>query len=64
MDSNRVLVVDAGKVVEFAHPYELLSRPGSYLRALVNQTGISTAGQLIRMAEQNYLETKKRQESL
>lgn len=53
MDSDRVLVMDAGRMVEFAHPHDLLQRNG-FLRRLVDQTGAVTSSYLMSMAEQNY----------
>lgn len=60
MDSDRVLVMDAGKAVEFGHPHELLKQPKGFLRKLVNQTGESTAAQLAGIAERNF---KRRREA-
>ena len=37
MDSDRILVLDGGKLAEFAPPEELLSRPNSLFRALVRE---------------------------
>ncbi|XP_068155675.1 ATP-binding cassette sub-family C member 4 [Drosophila tropicalis] len=54
MDSDRVLVMDAGEAREFDHPYELLQRPGGYLRQLVDNTGGATAYALQQAAEQSY----------
>ncbi|KAJ6637207.1 putative multidrug resistance-associated protein lethal [Pseudolycoriella hygida] len=54
MDSDRVLVMDAGKVVEYAHPFDLLKSSNGYLRKLVDQTGNATALHLMQMAEQSY----------
>ena len=54
MDSDKVLVMDAGRIVEFAHPFELLKCPGGYFRKLVEQTGNATANNLMQIAEQNY----------
>lgn len=51
MDSDRVLVMDAGTAVEFAHPHDLLQRPGGHLRKLVNKTGTATATLLMKIAE-------------
>lgn len=51
MDSDRVLVVDAGRAVEFDHPFELLSKPDGQLSQLVAQTGDETAKVLRTMAE-------------
>lgn len=33
------MVLDAGRIVEFDRPRELLSREGGYLRALVDESG-------------------------
>ncbi|XP_053685732.1 ATP-binding cassette sub-family C member 4 [Sabethes cyaneus] len=54
MDSDRVLVMDAGRVVEFGHPYKLLHGGGGYLRRLVEQTGVATAASLMRIADENH----------
>ncbi|XP_050086989.1 ATP-binding cassette sub-family C member 4-like isoform X2 [Anopheles aquasalis] len=53
MDSDRVLVMDAGRVAEFAHPHELLQRDGA-LKRLVAQTEPSTAETLARIAQDSY----------
>ncbi|XP_035782499.1 ABC transporter C family member 3-like [Anopheles albimanus] len=37
MDSDRVLVMDAGRMVEFDSPQQLLQRPGGYFRKLVEE---------------------------
>lgn len=39
IDSDRILVLDAGRVAEFASPHELLNRPGSIFGDLCRQTG-------------------------
>lgn len=54
MDSDRVLVMDAGEARELGHPYELLQRPDGYLRQLVDHTGAATAYALQQAAEQSY----------
>ncbi|KAH8232502.1 hypothetical protein KR032_008347 [Drosophila birchii] len=54
MDSDRVLVMDAGEARELGHPYELLQRSGGYLRQLVDNTGAATAFALQQAAEQSY----------
>ncbi|ETN58308.1 multidrug resistance protein 2 [Anopheles darlingi] len=53
MDSDRVLVMDAGRVAEFSHPHELLQRDG-VLKRLVEQTEPSTAETLARIAHDSY----------
>uniref|UniRef100_T1H0D2 ABC transporter domain-containing protein n=1 Tax=Megaselia scalaris TaxID=36166 RepID=T1H0D2_MEGSC len=40
MDSDKVLVMDAGEVVEFDSPLELLKNEKGVFRKLVEQSGI------------------------
>ena len=40
IDSNRVMVMDAGQLVEFDHPANLLQRPESIFYDLVKETGM------------------------
>lgn len=54
MDSDRVLVMDAGRVAEFGHPHELLQQADGFLRKLVNQTGKEASTQLASVAATNY----------
>ncbi|KAM8705279.1 hypothetical protein ACLKA7_009701 [Drosophila subpalustris] len=54
MDSDRVLVMDAGEARELGHAYELLQRPDGYLRQLVDHTGSATAFSLQQLAEESY----------
>ena len=51
MDSNRILVLDDGKVMEFDSPGKLLENSDGYLFQLVNQTGHSTKKKLMQMAK-------------
>ncbi|XP_048505790.1 probable multidrug resistance-associated protein lethal(2)03659 [Athalia rosae] len=55
MDSDRVLVMDAGTVLEFDHPHLLLQNPSSQFADMINQTGRSMAETLKEIAKQNYL---------
>nr|CAD7462471.1 unnamed protein product [Timema tahoe] len=69
MDSDKVLVMDAGTMVEFGHPYELLQNQGGYFYSMVQETGKSTAEQLYQIAQQAYAQdvsiedSDKKQES-
>ncbi|XP_061390091.1 ATP-binding cassette sub-family C member 4 [Musca vetustissima] len=54
MDCDRILVMDAGQAVELGHPFELLQKPGGFLRNLVDHTGLATASALLQAAEENY----------
>lgn len=50
----QVLVLDGGRVAEFAHPHTLLSDPGSQFSSLVDEMGPETAAALRRAAEEAY----------
>nr|CAD7590285.1 unnamed protein product [Timema genevievae] len=54
MDSDRVLVMDAGTMVEFGHPYLLLQNSEGYFYKMVEETGSSMAEQLHQIAKQAY----------
>ncbi|XP_015517778.1 probable multidrug resistance-associated protein lethal(2)03659 isoform X1 [Neodiprion pinetum] len=54
MDSSKVLVMDAGTMVEFDHPHLLLQNRQGYLYDMVQQTGHSMAENLTKIAEKNY----------
>lgn len=54
MDSDRILVMDAGRCVEFAHPHELLQKeeePRIFYNML-KETGTATFDYLKKLAEQ------------
>lgn len=46
MESDRVLVLDRGRFVEFDSPHALLQRRDSLFSALVDETGSTNAMQL------------------
>ncbi|CAG8715130.1 13507_t:CDS:2, partial [Dentiscutata heterogama] len=52
IDYDKVLVMDAGKVVEFDSPYILLQSPGSTFRAMCESSG--EFNELIELAKQKY----------
>lgn len=54
MDSDRVLVMEAGEIVEFDHAHNLLKLADGYLRKLVDETGFSTASHLLQLASKSY----------
>jgi ATP-binding cassette subfamily C (CFTR/MRP) protein 4 len=54
MDSDKVLVMDAGKMVEFDHPYNLLKNKDGFLYKMVDQTGKATADLLHSVAAESY----------
>ncbi|XP_047534615.1 uncharacterized protein LOC125069235 [Vanessa atalanta] len=54
MDSDRVLVMDKGRVAEFDHPYILLSNPNSLLNYMVKETGEGMSNVLYETAKAKY----------
>ncbi|CAH1098763.1 unnamed protein product [Psylliodes chrysocephalus] len=59
MDNDRVLVMDAGQVMEFDHPYYLLQNSESFLSKMVNETGPEMAYKLKQIAKNSYLYKNK-----
>ncbi|XP_047106247.1 probable multidrug resistance-associated protein lethal(2)03659 [Schistocerca piceifrons] len=56
MDSDKVLVMDAGTMMEYDHPHILLKNPNGFLTKLVEETGQAMAEQLRNVAKQSYEE--------
>ncbi|XP_026465652.1 probable multidrug resistance-associated protein lethal(2)03659 [Ctenocephalides felis] len=54
MDSDKVLVMDAGCVVDFGHAYDLLTKGSEIFKNLVDQTGSSTAQMLTDIARADF----------
>lgn len=54
MDSDRVLVLDAGRVVEFDEPHSLLQNENSVFSSMVKMTGKGMAQNLKEMAKLAY----------
>jgi len=52
MDSDKILVIDAGTVVEFDHPYNLLKNKDGFFYKMVAQTGQNNAQSLLSLAYQ------------
>nr|XP_023022905.1 probable multidrug resistance-associated protein lethal(2)03659 [Leptinotarsa decemlineata] len=59
MDSNKVLVMSSGEIVEFAHPHKLLQKPDGYFAKMVRQTGTSMDESLRRIAKEHYKQTAR-----
>ena len=52
MDSDKVLVMDAGRAVEFGSPFELLTQSKTHVfYSMVKQTGNSTFESLLKVAQ-------------
>ncbi|XP_075236316.1 ATP-binding cassette sub-family C member 4-like isoform X2 [Lycorma delicatula] len=56
MDSDKVLVMEAGEAVEFDHPHTLLQNENGYFFKLVQETGPAMSKQLTEMAKRSYLQ--------
>ncbi|XP_044316419.1 probable multidrug resistance-associated protein lethal(2)03659 [Drosophila rhopaloa] len=55
MDSDKVLVMDAGRAVEFGSPYELLTAADSKVfHGMVKQTGHATYEDLLKVAQKAF----------
>lgn len=54
MDSDRVLVMDAGQAVEFDHAHCLLQNEEGFLTKLVNESGPTNARYLREIAQKSY----------
>lgn len=52
MDSDKILVIDSGAVVEFDHPYNLLKNKDGFLYKMVAQTGQNNAQYLHSLASE------------
>ncbi|XP_066255316.1 probable multidrug resistance-associated protein lethal(2)03659 isoform X2 [Euwallacea similis] len=57
IDCDKVLVMDAGRSVEFEHPFELLGKKGVF-HELVKQTGKANADNLVAIALKSFQERK------
>ncbi|CAI6364367.1 unnamed protein product [Macrosiphum euphorbiae] len=60
MDSDKVLVMDKGKMVEFDHPHNLLQNKEGVFYKMVEQTGSATSDFLHGIAEESYHELSLR----
>ncbi|XP_028160238.1 probable multidrug resistance-associated protein lethal(2)03659 [Ostrinia furnacalis] len=57
MESDRVLVMSFGRVLEFEHPYILLSDPNSHFSSMVKETGEKNAALLFQVAKDAYFQS-------
>lgn len=54
MDSDKVLVMNFGSMVEFDHPHKLLQIPEGYFYSMVQETGPSMSMKLKEIAMETY----------
>ncbi|XP_043529381.1 ATP-binding cassette sub-family C member 4-like [Frieseomelitta varia] len=55
MDSDKVLVMDKGRMTEFDHPHILLQNSYSQFKSLVKETDRAIYDQLVKIARQSYI---------
>ncbi|KAF5304472.1 hypothetical protein FQA39_LY09668 [Lamprigera yunnana] len=60
MDSDKVLVMDAGEAVEIGHPFELLQNPDGYFSKMLKEAGVGMENKLRKVAEDAYKEQMAR----
>ena len=59
MDSDRIMVMDAGRIAEFDEGHRLLQQENGIFRSIVEQTGPATSTLLKNMALQTYLQKRR-----
>ncbi|KAJ8980285.1 hypothetical protein NQ317_005204 [Molorchus minor] len=64
MDSDKVLVMDAGRALEFDHPHLLLQNKNSIFYDMVQHTGLGMSETLTRIAQESYAARQKSSNSL
>ncbi|KAK9870715.1 hypothetical protein WA026_008286 [Henosepilachna vigintioctopunctata] len=58
MDSDKVIVMDAGQLKEFAPPYELLQNSDGFFSKMLAETGSATSEKLKKVAKEHYFKNK------
>lgn len=59
IDSDRIIVMENGYIVEFGTPYELLhDKPNGYFKQMVEKTGNQMAQNLLEQAKNAYLKNR------
>lgn len=59
IESDRVMVMDQGNLLEFDEPIVLLETEGSSFRSLVEQTGVNSSAKLKALAKEASLQRKR-----
>ncbi|CAH2099614.1 unnamed protein product [Euphydryas editha] len=59
IDSDKILVLDAGHLMEFDHPHILLQNKKGYFRKMVAETGTAMTQILHKLAAENYKKMKQ-----
>lgn len=64
IDSDKVLVMDSGRAVEYDHPHTLLQNPNATFYKMVEETGPATALALRAQAKKSYQKVMEIKEEL
>ncbi|KAK5645932.1 hypothetical protein RI129_004396 [Pyrocoelia pectoralis] len=64
MDSDKVVVMDAGEVVEFGHPHELLQNESGHFSKMLKETGKGMENKLRQIAENCYKEINSNENNI
>ncbi|XP_038050410.1 multidrug resistance-associated protein 4-like [Patiria miniata] len=54
MDSDKVMVLDAGRLIEFDEPYVLLQKEDGIFSKMVQETGKAETAKLLQIADEKY----------
>lgn len=52
MDSDKVVVVDAGEIMEFDHPFNLIQKSDGHFKRMIEQSGATNAAELTIIAKE------------
>lgn len=63
MKCDKAAVLDHGRLIELGHPYQLVQNSKGLLRARLEQTSYANMFNLIRLAESNFYQHEKQQQS-
>lgn len=58
MDSDKIIVMENGCIVEYDYPYKLLQRPDTFFYKMVLDTGLSMSEHLEHVALDAFLKIK------
>ncbi|XP_013148667.1 PREDICTED: probable multidrug resistance-associated protein lethal(2)03659 [Papilio polytes] len=61
IDSDKILVLDAGRLMEYDHPHILLQNKKGYFRKMVAETGPAMAAMLHKLAKESYTKVEKQE---
>ncbi|KAG2500519.1 hypothetical protein HYH03_001296 [Edaphochlamys debaryana] len=63
IESDKVLVMEAGELMEYAPPAQLLGNPSSMFSKLVDKSGVAAAAALRKMANEHFAQQAAKQQA-